>query len=243
MFNQEPAEEQGQISEVSGNEAEPGAKEGNNYKDHNSFQDLTDSKTQNLDYNKQKSEIENQTLELKKQNSILKNPKPDQFKRSISEPCSQVSNCEDQSSRCLHAHEGCGCESRRSYCSEEAVDCVLQVDNGSEGDDGFLQREGSQRRSRRRFRRVNPRGEREVITDGQEPSGYNTVRVTPKQVALYNEGLMPMLVTFTEFMSLDTIWVFITGYILLVVSSLTLLVEFDDVQKSVFQIPADIFTH
>uniref|UniRef100_A0A3Q1F2E3 Rap guanine nucleotide exchange factor (GEF) 6 n=1 Tax=Acanthochromis polyacanthus TaxID=80966 RepID=A0A3Q1F2E3_9TELE len=43
------------------------------------------------------------------------------------------------------------------------------------GDDGFLQREGSQRRSRRRFRRVNPRGERELITDGQEPAGYNTL--------------------------------------------------------------------
>uniref|UniRef100_A0A8C4GL67 Rap guanine nucleotide exchange factor 6 n=1 Tax=Dicentrarchus labrax TaxID=13489 RepID=A0A8C4GL67_DICLA len=43
------------------------------------------------------------------------------------------------------------------------------------GDDGFLQREGSQRRSRRRFRRVNPRGERELITDGQEPTGYNTL--------------------------------------------------------------------
>uniref|UniRef100_H2SR65 Rap guanine nucleotide exchange factor (GEF) 6 n=1 Tax=Takifugu rubripes TaxID=31033 RepID=H2SR65_TAKRU len=39
-------------------------------------------------------------------------------------------------------------------------------------DDSFLQREGSQRRSRRRFRRINPRGERELITDGQEPSGY-----------------------------------------------------------------------
>uniref|UniRef100_A0AAQ5ZTS5 Rap guanine nucleotide exchange factor (GEF) 6 n=1 Tax=Amphiprion ocellaris TaxID=80972 RepID=A0AAQ5ZTS5_AMPOC len=43
------------------------------------------------------------------------------------------------------------------------------------GDDSFLQREGSQRRSRRRFRRVNPRGERELITDGQEPAGYNTL--------------------------------------------------------------------
>ncbi|XP_063751005.1 rap guanine nucleotide exchange factor 6 isoform X5 [Eleginops maclovinus] len=52
---------------------------------------------------------------------------------------------------------------------------MIVVDNGSEGDDGFLQREGSQRRSRRRFRRVNPRGEREVITDGQEPAGYNTL--------------------------------------------------------------------
>uniref|UniRef100_A0A8P4G1Y4 Rap guanine nucleotide exchange factor 6 n=1 Tax=Dicentrarchus labrax TaxID=13489 RepID=A0A8P4G1Y4_DICLA len=51
---------------------------------------------------------------------------------------------------------------------------MIVVDNGSEGDDGFLQREGSQRRSRRRFRRVNPRGERELITDGQEPTGYNT---------------------------------------------------------------------
>ncbi|KAK9536887.1 hypothetical protein VZT92_006640 [Zoarces viviparus] len=52
---------------------------------------------------------------------------------------------------------------------------MIVVDNGSEGDDGFLQREGSQRRSRRRFRRVNPRGERELITDGQEPVGYNTL--------------------------------------------------------------------
>ncbi|XP_069366223.1 rap guanine nucleotide exchange factor 6 isoform X17 [Paralichthys olivaceus] len=51
---------------------------------------------------------------------------------------------------------------------------MIVVDNGSEGDDSFLQREGSQRRSRRRFRRVNPRGERELITDGQEPASYNT---------------------------------------------------------------------
>ncbi|XP_070700202.1 rap guanine nucleotide exchange factor 6-like isoform X5 [Pempheris klunzingeri] len=52
---------------------------------------------------------------------------------------------------------------------------MIVVDNGSEGDDSFLQREGSQRRSRRRFRRVNPRGERELITDGQEPASYNTL--------------------------------------------------------------------
>ncbi|CAB1445783.1 unnamed protein product [Pleuronectes platessa] len=51
---------------------------------------------------------------------------------------------------------------------------MIVVDNGSEGDDSLLQREGSQRRSRRRFRRVNPRGERELITDGQEPASYNT---------------------------------------------------------------------
>ncbi|XP_061790157.1 rap guanine nucleotide exchange factor 6 isoform X3 [Nerophis lumbriciformis] len=49
---------------------------------------------------------------------------------------------------------------------------MIVVDNGSEGDDGFLHRDGSQRRSRRRFRRINPRGERELITDGQEPASY-----------------------------------------------------------------------
>ncbi|XP_043996307.1 rap guanine nucleotide exchange factor 6-like isoform X2 [Gambusia affinis] len=50
---------------------------------------------------------------------------------------------------------------------------MIVVDNGTEGDDSFLQRDGSQRRSRRRFRRVNPKGERELITDGQEPGSYN----------------------------------------------------------------------
>uniref|UniRef100_A0A3Q2XP16 Rap guanine nucleotide exchange factor 6 n=1 Tax=Hippocampus comes TaxID=109280 RepID=A0A3Q2XP16_HIPCM len=49
---------------------------------------------------------------------------------------------------------------------------MIVVDNGGEGDDGFLHRDGSQRRSRRRFRRINPKGERELITDGQEPAGY-----------------------------------------------------------------------
>uniref|UniRef100_A0A8C7KEM6 Rap guanine nucleotide exchange factor 6 n=1 Tax=Oncorhynchus kisutch TaxID=8019 RepID=A0A8C7KEM6_ONCKI len=46
---------------------------------------------------------------------------------------------------------------------------TAEVDNASEGE-GALQREASQRRSRRRFRKVNPRGERELITDGQDPT-------------------------------------------------------------------------
>nr|XP_061801071.1 rap guanine nucleotide exchange factor 6-like [Nerophis lumbriciformis] len=53
---------------------------------------------------------------------------------------------------------------------------MIVVDNGGEGDDGFLHRDGSQRRSRRRFRRINPKGERELITDGQEPSSYKDHR-------------------------------------------------------------------
>ncbi|XP_051256557.1 rap guanine nucleotide exchange factor 6 isoform X1 [Dicentrarchus labrax] len=172
MFNQEPADEQGQISEAPGHEAEPQKKDGNTFKDHNSdFKNLTQFTTQNLDYTNHKSEIENQNLEYTNPNSLQKS---ELLKRSSSEPCSQDSNTEDHSCSCPHTPGSCWCESRRSCYSKDGVDCVLQVDNGSEGDDGFLQREGSQRRSRRRFRRVNPRGERELITDGQEPTGYNT---------------------------------------------------------------------
>ncbi|XP_045078596.1 rap guanine nucleotide exchange factor 6 isoform X4 [Coregonus clupeaformis] len=47
---------------------------------------------------------------------------------------------------------------------------MIVVDNASEGEERSLQREVSQRRSRRRFRKVNPRGERELITDGQDPT-------------------------------------------------------------------------
>ncbi len=173
MFNQEPADEQGQVSEAAGQEAEPWEKEGNTFKDHNSdLQNITGRQSQNLDYKNQNLEFINLNLDPMIQKSEL-------VKRSISEPGAQFSNSEDQSSGCPHTPESCGCSSRRSCYSEEGVDFMLQVDNGSEGDDGFLQREGSQRRSRRRFRRVNPRGERELITDGQEPASYNTVGLTP----------------------------------------------------------------
>ncbi|XP_054873140.1 rap guanine nucleotide exchange factor 6 isoform X2 [Amphiprion ocellaris] len=175
MFNQEPAEEQGQISEVPEQDAEPQKIEGSTSEDHNSdSQNLTEIKPQNLDYKKQGSEIDNQNVECTNLNTTPNIQKFDLLKRSCSEPCSQSSDCVDQSSSCPRAPEGYGRKTYRSYYSEESVDCVLQVDNGSEGDDSFLQREGSQRRSRRRFRRVNPRGERELITDGQEPAGYNT---------------------------------------------------------------------
>ncbi|KAM7374648.1 hypothetical protein PAMP_007294 [Pampus punctatissimus] len=166
IFNQEPAEEQGQISESPTHEEEPWKKEENTFKDHTSgCQNSKELKSQNLDYKNQKSEIKTQNLELTNWSSA---PQSELLKRTCSEPCSQASNSEVQTHSCPCAPEGCRCESRRSYYSEDSVDCVLQVDNGSEGDDSFLQREGSQRRSRRRFRRVNPRGERELITDGQE---------------------------------------------------------------------------
>ncbi|XP_069366216.1 rap guanine nucleotide exchange factor 6 isoform X8 [Paralichthys olivaceus] len=174
MFNQEPVEESGQISEGPGHETEPQKKEGSAFKDPSLDLKNSEAKTQNLDYKSKKSETETQNLECTNLNLVPKIQKSELLKRSCSEPCSEVSNCEGRSSSCPHTPEGCGCKSLRSCYSEEAVDSVLQVDNGSEGDDSFLQREGSQRRSRRRFRRVNPRGERELITDGQEPASYNT---------------------------------------------------------------------
>ncbi|CAL8365555.1 unnamed protein product [Lota lota] len=71
----------------------------------------------------------------------------------------------------------------RQFGGRRGCECItlepsemIVVDNGSEGDEGALHRDGSQRTSRRRFRRVNPRGERELITDGQGPSScYNTL--------------------------------------------------------------------
>ncbi|KAL0994552.1 hypothetical protein UPYG_G00123860 [Umbra pygmaea] len=47
---------------------------------------------------------------------------------------------------------------------------MIVVDNASEARDGVLQREVTQRRSRRLFRIVNPLGERELITDGLDPT-------------------------------------------------------------------------
>lgn len=171
MFNQEPAEDHVPISEALGQEAE--AREGNTYKDNNS--ELT---FKNFNSTYQTSETKKQTLQFINQNCDTRIQKSGLLKRSCSEPCSKVSHCEDQTASCPHRPEGCGCEFRRCCRSEEGVDSVLQVDNSSEGDDSLLQREGSQRRSRRRFRRVNPKGERELITDGQDPASYNTVRVT-----------------------------------------------------------------
>uniref|UniRef100_A0AAQ4R556 Rap guanine nucleotide exchange factor (GEF) 6 n=1 Tax=Gasterosteus aculeatus aculeatus TaxID=481459 RepID=A0AAQ4R556_GASAC len=73
------------------------------------------------------------------------------------------------------------CSFGRQLAGRRGCECItlepseMIVVSRDSADDGFLQRDGSQRRSRRRFRRVNPRGERELITDGQEPAAYNTL--------------------------------------------------------------------
>ncbi|XP_032431425.1 rap guanine nucleotide exchange factor 6 isoform X4 [Xiphophorus hellerii] len=153
MFNQEPAEEQGQIPEAPGDEEEPQQKE------RSKFPDSSPDCLNLMGADTQDSEYEEQNLDFINQNVVQKVRRSELLKRSCSEPCPQASNHVDRSDSCGYVAESC--------------DLTLQVDNGTEGDDSFLQRDGSQRRSRRRFRRVNPKGERELITDGQEPASYN----------------------------------------------------------------------
>lgn len=164
MFNQESGEEPGSITQTLKHETEGHASQEN-----------SNLKTQNLDSTHQNSEVTEQTVEFLNLNVVSVTHKPGLFRRSLSEPCS---HSEVQTISCPRRLKARGRAVHVSCCSELGADAVLQVDNGSEGDDSFLQREGSQRRSRRRFRRINPRGERELITDSQEPSGYTTVRVT-----------------------------------------------------------------
>lgn len=59
--------------------------------------------------------------------------------------------------------------------NQDPGDHVFQVENTGEGEDGELQREAPLRSSRRRFRKVNHRGERELITDGQDAQGTQAV--------------------------------------------------------------------
>ncbi|XP_049322400.1 rap guanine nucleotide exchange factor 6 isoform X4 [Astyanax mexicanus] len=52
---------------------------------------------------------------------------------------------------------------------------MIVVENTSDSEEAALQRDGSQRHSRRRFHKVNPRGERELITDIQDPASSSTL--------------------------------------------------------------------
>uniref|UniRef100_A0AAY4EDI9 Rap guanine nucleotide exchange factor (GEF) 6 n=1 Tax=Denticeps clupeoides TaxID=299321 RepID=A0AAY4EDI9_9TELE len=65
---------------------------------------------------------------------------------------------------------------------------MIVVENGSETDDGALQRDGSHRRSRRRFCRVNPQGERELITDSQDSLGPSTGERFPFPLDTFPSG-------------------------------------------------------
>ncbi|KAG8128629.1 hypothetical protein E2320_015449, partial [Naja naja] len=49
---------------------------------------------------------------------------------------------------------------------------MIVVDNSKENEDNILQREVPLRQSRRRFRKINQRGERQTITDNVDVSSY-----------------------------------------------------------------------
>lgn len=62
---------------------------------------------------------------------------------------------------------------------------VFQVDNSKENEDNILQREVPLRQSRRRFRKINQRGERQTITDNVDVSSYLSVSVFPLLLIIY----------------------------------------------------------
>ncbi|MFT7796173.1 rap guanine nucleotide exchange factor 6 isoform X2 [Arapaima gigas] len=52
---------------------------------------------------------------------------------------------------------------------------MIVVENASEGEEGALQRDSPLHCSRRRYRKVNPQGEKELITDSQDPSAHHVL--------------------------------------------------------------------
>lgn len=100
------------------------------------------------------------------------NPEQEQSQDQLSEPVAR-NKCDQSEQLTLISEQeqssSSGSSEPQTFSTEAQLGDVFQVDNASEGE-GAQQREASQRRSRRRFRKVNPRGERELITDGQDPT-------------------------------------------------------------------------
>lgn len=127
------------------------------------------------------------TLHLHRLSVLWKNwmfnqePEQDLIQDQISEPA--ASQNWDQSEQGQSSSGGGPVLPTQSSSTEAQLGHVFQVDNASEVEERALQREASQRRSRRRFRKVNPRGERELITDGQEPTVmYSLLTITVAEV-------------------------------------------------------------
>lgn len=54
---------------------------------------------------------------------------------------------------------------------------VFQVENSKDNEDNILQREIPARQSRRRFRKINYKGERQTITDDVDINSYLSVSI------------------------------------------------------------------
>lgn len=64
---------------------------------------------------------------------------------------------------------------------------VFQVENSKDNEENILQREVPLRQSRRRFRKINQRGERQTITDNVDSSSYLSVSL----LSLAHLGIVP----------------------------------------------------
>lgn len=65
----------------------------------------------------------------------------------------------------------------KNWMFNQEPEHVFQVENSKENEDNILQREIPLRQSRRRFRKINQKGERQTITDNVDVSSYLLVSV------------------------------------------------------------------
>lgn len=60
----------------------------------------------------------------------------------------------------------------KNWLFNQECEHVFQVENSKDNEDSILQREIPARQSRRRFRKINCKGERQTITDGVDVNNY-----------------------------------------------------------------------
>lgn len=63
----------------------------------------------------------------------------------------------------------------KNWMFNQEPEHVFQVENSKDNEESILQREVPLRQSRRRFRKINQRGERQTITDNVDASSYLSV--------------------------------------------------------------------
>lgn len=65
----------------------------------------------------------------------------------------------------------------KNWMFNQECEHVFQVENSKDNEDSILQREIPARQSRRRFRKINCKGERQTITDDVDVNNYLSVSI------------------------------------------------------------------
>lgn len=68
----------------------------------------------------------------------------------------------------------------KNWIFNQECEHVFQVENSKDNEDSILQREIPARQSRRRFRKINYKGERQTITDDVDINSYLSVSIFRK---------------------------------------------------------------